>query len=87
MSDLLTHSRDVQYVTLLMVQAMFELKILFLCIFSNCFILVRVVLNPEPILGMLGAKQKHTIDWMSVHPRALYTHTFIHSFTFRGNIA
>lgn len=38
---------------------------------SICFILVRVAVNPESILGILGVKWGYILDEMPVHHRAV----------------
>lgn len=48
-------------------------------VFSNCFILVRLVMDPEPILGTLGMSWGHTR-----HHRVSWRHTFTRSFTPQG---
>lgn len=45
-----------------------------LCI---CFILVRVVVYPEPIPGTLGVRRKYTLDEMDEMP--VHEHTHIHT--------
>ncbi|MCI4378948.1 hypothetical protein PGIGA_G00222100 [Pangasianodon gigas] len=39
-------------------------------VYSKRFILVRVLVDPELIVGTLGMRQKYTLDRMPVHRRA-----------------
>lgn len=38
--------------------------------FCKSFILVKVSVDPEPVLGTLGARQKYTLDRVPVHHMA-----------------
>lgn len=54
-----------------------NLKIyLFFIIFSNWFILLEVVVDPEPYPGNTG-REASTLDGTPVHLRAPYTHLFL----------
>lgn len=50
---------------------------LFQFTFSNHFIHVRVVVDPEPILGM---RRECTLDWTPFHFRASFTHSLGRSY-------
>lgn len=43
---------------------------------SNYFILVRVMMDPEPIPGMLGRRMDYNLDGIPVNYIAQYMHTF-----------
>lgn len=46
------------------------------------FILVRIVVDPEPVLEILGMRWEYNLDEMQVYNRAPSTH----SFTLRGRL-
>lgn len=46
--------------------------------FSNCFILVRAVLDPDPIPGTVGIRREFSLDG-TVHHKVPCTHTHTHS--------
>lgn len=48
-------------------------------IFGEFIILVRIMVNPEPILETVGMRREYTLDiGASIHCRAPHTHTLIH---------
>lgn len=53
-----------------------------LCTFINCFILVRLIVDPEPIPGALSTPLEYTLNYMLFHQVTLHTY----SFTPRGNL-
>lgn len=48
-------------------------KCIHLSIFSNSFILVRVVVDPEPVLGMLGVRWELVLYGSSIHRSHIHT--------------
>lgn len=54
--------------------------------FSNCFIQIRVLEDPEPILRKLVMRLEYILDGMPVNCTVPCTHTFAHSFTIRCNL-
>lgn len=38
--------------------------------FNKCFLVVRVEVDPEPILGILDVREEYTTDEIPVHRRA-----------------
>lgn len=47
--------------------------------FSNCFILVRAVVDPEIIPATLGTRQEYTLNGTPVHQKVPSTHSHTHS--------
>lgn len=58
----------------LIVTYRFKTRIHHSFISSNCFILVRVTVDPEPILGTLCVSRQYTMAVMPVRCRAPWTH-------------
>lgn len=52
-------------------------------IFSGIFIHMKLM-DPEFILGTMGARQEYTLDKRQTHHRASYNHTIVQWFTFLG---
>lgn len=38
--------------------------------------MARIVVDPEPILGILGVRLEHTVDGILAHHRAPCTHAY-----------
>lgn len=54
-----------------------------LCTFTNCFVLVRLIVDPEPIPGALSTPLEYTMNYMLFHQLHIthithYTHTHLH---------
>lgn len=60
------------------------MRYIYLFIFSNCFILLRVVVNMDPILGTLGGRNTLWMGCLFITEYHAYIHTLIHS---KGNLA
>lgn len=50
------------------------------CIFRNFFILVRVIVEPEPVPDTLGVSQEYTLlGWQFITIHHAHTHSHMHS--------